>query len=72
VSVRPATHVGWARASFDALRPHLENAVYVDNLGTEVPERVRCAYCPNHARLAALHEVVRGPLPVRPTKNRGR
>ncbi|MDN5860076.1 MAG: FAD-binding oxidoreductase [Pseudonocardia sp.] len=47
-------HVGWARSAFDALRPHLEDAVYVNNLGNEGPERVRSAYGPNHARLAAL------------------
>ncbi len=47
-------HVGWARTAFDALRPHLEDAVYVNNLGTEGPERVRSAYGPNHAQLAAL------------------
>ncbi len=51
---RTDEHVGWARAAFDALRPHLEDAVYVNNLGTEGPERVRSAYGPNHARLAAL------------------
>jgi FAD/FMN-containing dehydrogenase len=51
---RSDEHVGWARAAFDALRPHLEDAVYVNNLGTEGPERVRSAYGPNHARLAAL------------------
>ena len=51
---RTDEHVGWARTAFDALRPHLEDAVYVNNLGTEGPERVRSAYGPNHARLAAL------------------
>ena len=34
--------------------PHLADAVYVNNLGAEGPERVRSAYGPNHARLAAL------------------
>ncbi|MDT0351110.1 FAD-binding oxidoreductase [Pseudonocardia charpentierae] len=51
---RTDEHVGWTRAAFDALRPHLEDAVYVNNLGTEGPGRVRSAYGPNHARLAAL------------------
>lgn len=51
---RTDEHVSWARAAFDALRPHLEDAVYVNNLGTEGPERIRAAYGPNHARLAAL------------------
>ena len=51
---RTDEHVGWARAAFDALRPHLEDAVYVNNLGSEGPDRVRSAYGPNHARLAEL------------------
>ena len=51
---RTDEQVGWTRAAFDAVRPHLEDAVYVNNLGTEGAERVRSAYGPNHARLAAL------------------
>jgi FAD/FMN-containing dehydrogenase len=51
---RTDEQVGWTRAAFDAVRPHLEDAVYVNNLGAEGPERVRSAYGPNHARLAAL------------------
>ena len=31
-----------------------DGGIYVNNLGTEGPERVRSAYGPNHARLAAL------------------
>jgi FAD/FMN-containing dehydrogenase len=54
---RTDDHVGWTRAAFDALRPHLEDAVYVNNLGAEGPERVRSAYGPNHARLAALKRI---------------
>lgn len=46
--------MSWARRTFDALQPHLENAVYVNNLGNEGPERVKSAYGPNHSRLAAL------------------
>jgi FAD/FMN-containing dehydrogenase len=51
---RSDDHVGWTRSAFDALQPHLEDAVYVNNLGTEGPERVRAAYGSNHARLATL------------------
>jgi FAD/FMN-containing dehydrogenase len=51
---RTDEQVGWTRAAFDAVRAHLEDAVYVNNLGAEGPERVRSAYGPNHARLAAL------------------
>jgi FAD/FMN-containing dehydrogenase len=54
---RTDEHVGWARAAFDAMRPHLEDAVYVNNLGAEGPERVRSAYGPNHARLAAIKRI---------------
>jgi FAD/FMN-containing dehydrogenase len=49
-----AEHIGWARAAFDELRPHLEDAVYVNNLGAEGPDRVRSAYGPNYSRLAEL------------------
>ncbi|MHC1558979.1 FAD-binding oxidoreductase [Actinomycetospora sp. C-140] len=47
-------NVAWGRRSFDALAPHLADAVYVNNLGAEGPDRVRAAYGPNHARLAEL------------------
>jgi FAD/FMN-containing dehydrogenase len=47
-------HIGWTRQAFDALQPHLENAVYVNNLGVEGPDRVRAAYGPNYTRLAQL------------------
>jgi FAD/FMN-containing dehydrogenase len=44
----------WARGAFERLRPHLEDAVYVNNLGTEGGDRVRAAYGANHLRLAEL------------------
>ena len=43
-----------ARQAFATVRPHLADAVYVNNLGAEGPDRVRAAYGPNHARLAAV------------------
>jgi FAD/FMN-containing dehydrogenase len=46
--------ITWARACFEALRPHLEDAVYVNNLGSEGPDRTRSAFGPNHARLAEV------------------
>lgn len=49
-----AAHVAWARAAFEALEPHLEDGVYVNNLGVEGPDRIRSAYGPNYARLAGL------------------
>ena len=45
-------NIAWARGLFDAMRPHLQDAVYVNNLGAEGPERVRAAYGPNYERLA--------------------
>jgi hypothetical protein len=36
------------------MQPHLENAVYVNNLGTEGPDRIRAAYGANHQKLAEL------------------
>ncbi|HEY2206165.1 MAG TPA: FAD-binding oxidoreductase [Pseudonocardia sp.] len=52
-----ARNVAWTRDAFEAVRPHLEDAVYVNNLGVEGPERVRAAYGPNHRRLAELKRV---------------
>ena len=52
-----ADHIGWTRQAFDALQPHLENAVYVNNLGAEGPDRVRAAYGPNYTRLAQLKSI---------------
>jgi FAD/FMN-containing dehydrogenase len=36
------------------MRPHLEESVYVNNLGDEGPNRVRAAYGENYSRLAAM------------------
>jgi hypothetical protein len=36
------------------MQPHLRDAVYVNNLGAEGPDRVRAAYGPNYARLAEV------------------
>jgi FAD binding domain/Berberine and berberine like len=44
----------WTRALFEAMRPHLEEAVYVNNLGEEGPGRVQAAYGENYPRLAAI------------------
>jgi FAD/FMN-containing dehydrogenase len=44
----------WTRALFEAMRPHLEAAVYVNNLGDEGPGRVQAAYGENYPRLAAV------------------
>jgi hypothetical protein len=47
-------NIAWARDAFTAMQPHLENAVYVNNLGTEGPDRIRAAYGANHQKLAEL------------------
>jgi hypothetical protein len=44
----------WTRALFEAMQPHLEQSVYVNNLGDEGPGRVRAAYGENYPRLAAV------------------
>jgi len=49
-----ARNMAWTREAFAAMRPHLEDSVYVNNLGAEGPDRVRAAYGSNHERLAQL------------------
>jgi FAD/FMN-containing dehydrogenase len=47
-------HIGWARDTFDALRPASYGSAYVNFLGDEGSERVRAAYGDNFERLARL------------------
>jgi FAD/FMN-containing dehydrogenase len=47
-------NVEWTRALFEAMQPHLEESVYVNNLGDEGAGRVRAAYGENYSRLAAV------------------
>ncbi len=47
-------NIAWTKEFFEAMRPHLDEAVYVNNLGEEGGERVRAAFGPNYERLAAL------------------
>lgn len=49
-----ANIIAWARDAYAGMRPHLEDAVYVNNLGVEGPDRVRAAYQGNYRRLAEL------------------
>jgi hypothetical protein len=50
-------NITWTRGLFDAMQPHLQDAVYVNNLGVEGPARVRSAYGSNYQRLAEVkHE----------------
>jgi hypothetical protein len=47
-------NVQWTRALFEAMQPHLEESVYVNNLGDEGSARIRAAYGENYPRLAAV------------------
>jgi hypothetical protein len=55
-------NIEWTRALFEAMRPHLEDAVYVNNLGDEGPSRVRAAYGDNYPHLAAIKKTARDGL----------
>jgi hypothetical protein len=46
-------NVQWTQALFEAMQPHLEESVYVNNLGDEGQGRVHAAYGENYPRLAA-------------------
>lgn len=66
------SHIQWARAVWDAMRPFSTGGVYANNLGDEGEDRVHAAYGENHARLAALkaeydpENVFRGNQNIRP------
>jgi FAD binding domain/Berberine and berberine like len=47
-------NIAWTRGLFEAMTPHLQNTVYVNNLGVEGPDRVRSAYGSNFERLTAV------------------
>jgi hypothetical protein len=47
-------NIDWTRDFFEAMRPHLKEAVYVNNLGAQEQDRVRAAYGINYDRLAAV------------------
>ena len=50
-----ARNVGWARDSYDAMRPHFTTGRYVNYLGDDEGEdAVAAAYGPNYQRLRAL------------------
>ena len=46
--------IGWARESFDSLRPHMSDDVYVNYVQADEADRVRAAYGPNYDRLVEL------------------
>ena len=43
--------IAWARQTYDALRPHMADAAYVNYLDADDANRVRAAYGPNYQRL---------------------
>ena len=46
--------IAWTRATYDALRPHMADAAYVNYLDADDAQRVRAAYGPNYERLREL------------------
>ena len=46
--------IAWARQTYDALRPHMADAAYVNYLDADDANRVRAAYGPNYQRLGDL------------------
>jgi FAD/FMN-containing dehydrogenase len=51
---RDAVNMGWVRCSWAAMAPFVHSRSYVNFLGDEGQARVREAFGPNYARLAAL------------------
>ncbi len=47
-------NISWTGELYKALRPYMEESVYVNNLGEEGSDRVRAAYGPNFDRLAGI------------------
>jgi FAD/FMN-containing dehydrogenase len=47
-------NIEWTRTVHERMRPYLDDAAYINNLGTEGDHRVRAAYGKNYARLAEL------------------
>lgn len=47
-------NIAWTRRCFEAMSPHLKEAVYVNNLGGMEQERVRAAYGVNYDRLTIV------------------
>jgi hypothetical protein len=47
-------NVRWTHELFEAMEPHLEESVYVNNLGDEGTGRIHAAYGENHPRLTAV------------------
>jgi FAD/FMN-containing dehydrogenase len=49
-----ARNIDWTRAFHTAMQPHLEAGAYINNLGTENPERIQAAYGHNYLQLTRI------------------
>lgn len=50
-----AQHIGWVRALWTRLEPHLKGSVYVNHItDDDQPEKVRASFGENHARLRKI------------------
>jgi FAD/FMN-containing dehydrogenase len=47
-------NIAWTQETFEALRPHTDDRVYVNNLSADDTGMVRHAYGPNWDRLVTL------------------
>jgi FAD/FMN-containing dehydrogenase len=55
-SAESEVNIRWTRAFWDAMRPFMADAVYVNYLGEEGEERVRAAYGAKYERLRAIKD----------------
>ena len=53
-SAEAERNISWTREFYAAIEPHLDTAVYVNNLGEEPDAVIRAAFGANYDRLAAL------------------
>ncbi len=47
-------HIAWARAMWDALKPHSSGGYFLNFLAEESPDTIKAAFGGNYARLAEL------------------
>ena len=51
-------NIAWARASYDALRPHMAREAYANYQTEDETDSARQAYGPNYERLVALKNML--------------
>ncbi|MEP9375845.1 FAD-binding oxidoreductase [Aquabacter sp. CN5-332] len=49
--------IGWARALFEAMKPHAVGTAYINFMPADEPDRVQAAYGGNYRRLAELKQL---------------